>query len=63
MVSTRCASWKCQFGALKEEVAHERLGHCRGKSDTAPRHALSSEYAPDSATAEGGSIVYEPGEC
>ena len=34
-------------------------GHCRGK----PGSALSGEYAPDSARAEGSSIVDEPGEC
>ena len=32
-------------------------GHCRGKLGS------SSEYAPDSARAEGSSIVDEPGEC
>ena len=33
--------------------------HCRGE----PGSALSGEYAPDSARAEGRSVVYEPGEC
>ena len=32
--------------------------HCRGK----PGSALSGGYAPDSAKAEGSSIVDEPGE-
>ena len=34
------------------------MGHCRGE----PGSALSSGYAPDSAKAEGSSIVDEPGE-
>ena len=34
-------------------------GHCRGE----PGSALSGGYAPDSARAEGSSIVDEPGEC
>ena len=33
--------------------------HCRRESGS----ALSDEYAPDSARAEGSSIVDEPGEC
>ena len=32
--------------------------HCRGE----PGSSLSGEYAPDSAKAEGSSIVDEPGE-
>ena len=32
--------------------------HCRGEPD----NALSGGYAPDSANAEGGSIVDEPGK-
>ena len=40
-------------------AARERQGqHCRGE----PGSALSGGYAPDSAKAEGGSIVDEPGE-
>ena len=34
-------------------------GYCCGE----PGSALSGEYAPDSARAEGSSIVDEPGEC
>ena len=33
--------------------------HCRGE----PGSALSSGYAPDSASAEGSSIVDEPKDC
>ena len=33
--------------------------HCRGK----PGSALLGEYTPNSARAEGRSIVDEPGEC
>ena len=33
--------------------------HCRGE----PGSALSGGYAPDSAKAEGSSIIDEPGEC
>ena len=47
------ASFELQFGALREVVARERPGHCRGE----PGSALSGECAPDSARAEGSSIV------
>ena len=43
------ASSELQFGALREVAARERQG------------ALSGGYAPDSARAEGSSIVDEPG--
>ena len=40
-------------------AARERRGeYCRGE----PSSALSGDYAPDSAKAEGSSIVDEPGE-
>ena len=49
-----------QFGALREVWRHARgREHCRGEPD----NALSGGYAPDSAKAEGSSIVHEPGEC
>ena len=49
-----------ELGALREVWRHARgREHCRGE----PGSALSGEYAPDSARAEGSSIVDEPGEC
>ena len=48
-----------QFGALREVWWHARgREHCRG----GPGSALSGGYEPDSAKAEGSSIVDEPGE-
>ena len=52
-----------QFGALREVLRylswHARdRGHCREE----PGSALSGRYAPDSARAEGRSIVEEPGK-
>ena len=53
------ASSEFQFGALREVWRHTRgREHCRGE----PGSALLGGYAPDSAKAEGGSIVDEPGE-
>ena len=53
------ASSELQFGAFREVWRHARgREHCRGK----PGSALSGGYAPDSAKAEGSSIVDEPGE-
>ena len=50
----RAPIW-CPSGGLR----HARGGeHCRGE----PGSALSGGYAPDSAKAEGSSIVDEPGE-
>ena len=51
------ASAELQFGALREVWRHVR-GRERGE----PGNALSGGYAPDSAKAEGSSIVDEPGE-
>ena len=54
------AASELQFGALREVWQHARgREHCRGK----PGNALSGGYAPDSAKAEGRSIVDDPGEC
>ena len=54
------AASELQFGALREVWQHARgREHCRGE----PGNALSGEYAPDSAKAEGRSIVDEPREC
>ena len=54
------ASSELQFGALWEVRRHARgREHCRGE----PGSALSGGYAPDSAKAEGSSIMDEPGEC
>ena len=48
-----------QFGALREVWRHARdREHCRGE----PGSAISVGYAPDSAKAEGSSIVDGPGE-
>ena len=53
------ASSELQFGALRNGVAaRERQGILSRK----PGSALSGGYAPDSAKAEGSSIVDEPGE-
>ena len=43
------------FGRM---AARERREHCRGE----PGSTLSGGYAPDSAEAEGSSIVDESGE-
>ena len=52
-------SSELQFGALRGVFLHARgREHCRGE----PGSALSGGYAPDSAKAEGSSIVDEPGE-
>ena len=53
------ASSELQFGALPEVWRHARgRENCRGE----PGSALSGGYAPDSAKAEGSSIVDESGE-
>ena len=53
------ASSELQFGVLREGGWHARgREHCRGE----PGSALSGGYAPDSAKAEGSSIVDEPRE-
>ena len=53
------ASIELQFGALREVWRHARdRGHWRGE----PGSTLSGGYAPDSAKAEGSSIVDEPGK-
>ena len=50
-----------QFDALREVWRHARgREHCRGEPGST---LLSGGYAPDSAKAEGSSIVDEPGEC
>ena len=54
------ASSELQFGALREVWRHARgREHCRRE----PGSALLGGYAPDSAKAEGSSIVQKPGEC
>ena len=54
------AASELQFGALREVWRHARgREHCRGE----PGSALSGGYAPDSAKAQGSSIVDESGEC
>ena len=53
------ASSELQFGALREVWRHARDREpCHGE----PGSALSGGYAPDSAKAEGSSIIDEPGE-
>ena len=53
------ASSELQFGILRDMWRHAKgKEHCRGE----PGSALSGGYAPDSAKAEGSSIVNEPGE-
>ena len=53
------ASSESQFGVLRGGWRHARgRKHCREE----PRSALSGGYAPDSAKAEGSSIVDEAGE-
>ena len=48
-----------QFGAFREVWPHARgREHYRGE----PGSALSGRYGPDSANAEGSSIVDEPEE-
>ena len=66
------ASSELQFGVLREVavvvvvvvvvVPFGRWWHARGRGNCRgePGSALSSGYAPDSATAEGSSIVDEP---
>ena len=55
-----CASSKLQFGGLRKVWRHARgREHCRGELGS----VLSGGHAPDSAKAEGSSIVDEPGEC
>ena len=52
------ASSELQFGAVWRGWHARGRGHCcRGE----PVSALSGGYAPDSAKAEGSSIVVEPG--
>ena len=54
------ASSELQFDALREVWRYARgKEHCRRE----PGSAISGGYAPDSAKAEGRSIVDEPGEC
>ena len=52
------ASSEPQFGALREGGGTREVGSTHGE----PGNALSGGYAPDSAKAEGSSIVDEPGE-
>ena len=53
-------SSELQFGAFREVWRHAKgRENCRRE----PGSALSGGYAPDSARAEGSSIVNEPGEC
>ena len=53
-----CASSELQFGAVREVVARERQGPLSRRA-----WYLSGGYAPDSAWAEGSSIVDEAEEC
>ena len=54
------ASSKFQFSTLREVWRHAKgREYCRGE----PCSVLSGGYAPDSAKAEGSSIVDESGEC
>ena len=53
-----CASSELQFGALREGGGTRKAGNTVAESLV----ALSGGYAPDSAKAEGSSIVDEPGE-
>ena len=54
------ASSQLQFGAFREVWRHAiDREHCHGESSG----TLSGGYAPDSAKAEGNSIVDEPGQC
>ena len=58
----RCAPLpSSNLDALQEVWRHAkgREHCCRGE----PGSTLSSGYAPDSAKAEGSSIIDEPGEC
>ena len=53
-------SSELQIGALREVWRHARgREHCRGE----PSSALLGGYVPDSAKAEGRSIVDKPEEC
>ena len=55
------ASSELRFDALWEDGCTREAGStaCRGE----PGSSLSGGYAPDSAKAEGGSILDEPEEC
>ena len=53
-----CASSELQFSAFGRGRHARGREHCRGESGS----SLSDGYAPDSAKAEGSSIVDEPGE-
>ena len=50
-----CASSELQFGGLREGGGTREAGSTVAES-------LSGGYAPDSAKAEGSSLVDEPGE-
>ena len=54
-----CASSELQFGGLREGGGTREAGSTVAES---PGSSLSGAYAPDSAKAEGSSIVDEPGE-
>ena len=54
-----CASFELQFGALRESGGTREAGSTnRGEHGS----AVLCGYAPDSAKAEGSSIVNGPGE-
>ena len=54
------ASFELQFDALREEWWHVRgREHCCEE----PGSALPGGYAPDSAKAEGSSIIDKSGKC
>ena len=54
-----CAPSELQFGALRKVWRHARA---RERCRREPGSALSGGFAPDSAKADGSSIVDEPGE-
>ena len=54
-----CASSELQFGALRRWRHARGREHCQGESGS----ALLGGYAPDSARAEGSSIVDELEKC
>ena len=56
-----CASSELQFGGLREGGGTREAGSTVAES-LVPGSSLSGGYAPDSAKAEGSSIIDEPGE-
>ena len=56
-----CASSELQFGGLREGGGTRDAGSTVAES-LVVLYQVSGRYAPDSAKAEGSSIVDEPGE-